>query len=263
MVDAPTSRLGWPILMSVAFRSLFLEASWNLSGQQNIGYAASINPALKSLYKNRPEDLAKAQSRALRFFNTNPTLSGLTIGAALRLEEDMADSRVQEKEGSLIIGSLASVLAAHGDLLFWQAWLPFCCLIGFALTLMSLANGQVTLAPLLIPALFCLLSWPARIGGIFYGYKLGSRAFELIQRFRAARAAEWTKRFNMALTGFLIIYGLKTLENPNKQGQELIAVGAVSSVLFFTLAQRIWPKIGPKSLYLLIVLGLGLTAFVM
>ena len=84
-------------LAGVAFRSLFLEASWNSQGQQNLGLAAAIDPALKLIH---PPGVAlrAARERALEFFNTNPILSGLAIGFLLRLEEEVAADRLSALE---------------------------------------------------------------------------------------------------------------------------------------------------------------------
>jgi PTS system mannose-specific IID component len=245
----------------VAIKSLFLEASWNLVGQQNIGYAAAVSPALQRFYHDRPEDLAEARLRALRFFNTNPTFSGLVIGAALKLEENLAQGLIPERQASLIVSSLASALAAQGDLLFWQAWLPFCALLGFGLTWLSLATGSVTWAPLLIPILFCALAWPVRLGGIFYGYRLGPLVHQVVKRFYVSQIAQWVKRLTVFLTGFLTIFALKTFSSANL-AKELAAVAVVTLILFITLGQRLWPGLGSKAFYLLIVLGLALTTLV-
>ncbi|MDR2140988.1 MAG: PTS system mannose/fructose/sorbose family transporter subunit IID [Deltaproteobacteria bacterium] len=257
--NVPNRELGWPTLLNVAVRSLFLEASWNLVGQQNLGFAAAVSPALRRLYQDQPQELAAAQRRVLRFFNTNPILSGLVIGAALRVEAERAKGLIQDLEGSLIISSLASTLAAHGDMLFWQGWLPLCCLLGFGLTWLGLAPGQLSWAPLVIPALFCALAWPTRVGGIFHGYRLGGQAHKAIKRFHVLFIARWAQRLTVFLTGFLTVYAYKIMPGPASQAKGLAILAIVAVVLFFVLAQRRCPALGPKILYLGLVLSLALT----
>ncbi|MDR1870706.1 MAG: PTS system mannose/fructose/sorbose family transporter subunit IID [Deltaproteobacteria bacterium] len=246
-------------LWRVAARSLFLEASWNLIGQQNLGFAAAVNPALKVLYKAGSEEFVAAQRRVLSFFNTNPVLSGLVIGAALKLEEERAKGLISERDSSLIVSTLASTLAIHGDLLFWQAWLPFSCLMGFGLTWLSLAQGQITFWPLIIPALFGALAWPTRIGGIFYGYRLGATAHRAVAKLKAPLIARVVLRLTVFLTGFLTVYSVKLI-GPKTDGRiwPIFVIAALAPLL--ALAQKRWPKIGYAGLYLLIVFGLTLAA---
>ncbi len=55
--------------LSVAWRSTFLQASWNYERMQNLGFAYAMMPALKKLYKNK-EDRAAALTRHMEFFNS-------------------------------------------------------------------------------------------------------------------------------------------------------------------------------------------------
>jgi PTS system mannose-specific IID component len=246
-----------------------LEASWNLAGQQNIGFAAAVSPVLNFLYKGRPDDLASARQRVLQFFNTNPMLSGLVIGVALKLEEEKARGRIEDRQLNLIISSMASTLAGHGDLLFWQTWLPFCCILGFGLTWLSLAFGQVTWIPLIIPVLFCAFTGPVRFGGLFYGYRRGLETHKSINTFHVKQIVKWVQRLTVLLSGLLTTYSLKLIpevHNPNGSlilSKELFLTAVVVSVLGLVLIQRFCPLVGPKSLYVLTVIGLAsVTVFI-
>ncbi|MDR2423024.1 MAG: PTS system mannose/fructose/sorbose family transporter subunit IID [Deltaproteobacteria bacterium] len=258
---APTQGLSRATLLAVALRSLFLESSWNLIGQQNVGFAAAVNPALRRVYQGRPADLAEARLRVLKFFNTNPMFSGLVIGAALKLEEETAQGLLDENERGLIVAALASSLAIHGDLLFWQSWLPFCSLVGFGLTWLSAAQGQLTLAPLIVPALFCLLAGPARIGGLFCGYRLGRQAHTAAAKYRVPQLARWVLRASVVLVGYLTVRAQGLIPGREPLERVLTVLAVLALVLALVGAQRVWPKLGPMALYLLIVLGLGLVAF--
>jgi hypothetical protein len=263
--SAPRPRLGRATILAVAFRTFFLEASWNHDGQQNLGFAAAINPALKLFYKDRPEELAKARNRDLQFFNTNPVISGLVIGAALKLEEEVADGSLEAERGANLVNALAATLAIPGDLFFWQSWLPFCCLLGFGLTWLSVAAGRLTFSPLLIPILYCALAWPTRIGGIFLGYRQGRKAYEAIERFKIPFFARFFQKFSAGLIGFLAVWGtLRILGEPievlgeTNNPRNFFPLAAAGAVLVPVLAQKLWPKLGPKALYLTIALALAL-----
>lgn len=76
--------------LSVALRSTFLQGSWNYERMQNGGWAFSIIPAIKKLYKT-DEERAEALKRHLEFFNTHPYVASPVIGVTLALEEERAN----------------------------------------------------------------------------------------------------------------------------------------------------------------------------
>jgi len=183
-------------LAGVAFRSLFLEASWNSQGQQNLGLAAAIDPALELIHPPGAA-LRSARERALDFFNTNPILSGLAIGFLLRLEEDVAAARLSPLERNRLSANLNLALASIGDALFWQSWLPFCALAA-VWAVLSLNRWW---APLILPGLFCLAALPVRLGGLYLGYGRGVRVIDLLARLKAQRLAQRIRQVMALLMG--------------------------------------------------------------
>ena len=57
--------VSWAGLVRVFLRSLFLQASWNPRGMQNVGFADAIGPALTELYPE-PAERAKAVAWVLQ-----------------------------------------------------------------------------------------------------------------------------------------------------------------------------------------------------
>ena len=57
--------------VKVWWRHQFLQGSWNYERMQNGGWAFSIIPAIKELYKDK-KDQADALKRHLEFYNTHP-----------------------------------------------------------------------------------------------------------------------------------------------------------------------------------------------
>lgn len=76
--------------LAVAWRSTFLQGSWNYERMQNGGWCFSMIPAIKKLYKTK-EDRAAALKRHLEFFNTHPYVASPILGVTLALEEDRAN----------------------------------------------------------------------------------------------------------------------------------------------------------------------------
>jgi mannose/fructose/N-acetylgalactosamine-specific phosphotransferase system component IID len=227
-----------------------------------MGFAAAVSPALNKIYRDRPEELASARQRVIQFFNTNPMLSGLVIGAALKLEEQRAQGLIAGSRGSLIVSALASSLAGIGDQLFWKTWLPFCSLLGFGLTWISLSQGRLTWAPLAVPAVFCLLSVPIRLGGLFYGYRTGQKAHQAVKKFHVPDIIRWVQRVTIFLTGFLTVFSLKLIPGKPSLSEMPYFLALTGAVFSAAVIQRYRPRIGPAALYLLIILVLALITLI-
>jgi len=182
-------------LAGVALRSLFLEASWNNQGQQNLGLASAIDPALKLIHPPGAA-LRAARERALDFFNTNPVLSGPAIGVVLKLEEEVADGRLGVLERNRLSATLNMALASIGDALFWQSWLPFCALAA----VWAVFSLNQWWAPLILPALFCPPALTLRLGGLYLGYGRGVGIIDLLARVQAQGLA---RRIRQVMAIFL------------------------------------------------------------
>lgn len=180
----------------VALRSLFLEASWNNEGQQNLGLAASIDPALQKIHQS-PDSLRAARERALGFFNTNPIASGLAIGALIKMEEEVTAGLVAVSERDRVEQNLTRTLAAMGDSIFWQSWLPMCCLA----TVWAVLSLDFWWTPLLLPVTFCALAVPVRFIGLYLGYRSGRKIFDLLFKLKIQVYARTLKRTVALLVG--------------------------------------------------------------
>jgi len=111
-------------LLRVFWRCLFLQASWNRRGMQNLGFAYAIDPALRALYPDRAERL-EALRRHLGFFNCHPYMASAIVGGAIHHEERVAVG-LEPRDGPLHYKStLQGPLAALGDAFFWTALRPF------------------------------------------------------------------------------------------------------------------------------------------
>ncbi len=132
---------------SVWLRQFALQACWNYEGMQNVGFAYSILPALRELYADRPDDLLRALKRHLEFFNTNPALAGVILGAAVRLEERAAAGEGDARTiGTFKVGLMGS-LGAIGDSYFWGALKPMASAVG---AILALVNPLLGIAVLLV-----------------------------------------------------------------------------------------------------------------
>jgi PTS system mannose-specific IID component len=77
-------------LLRVGLRANLLQAAWNFERQQGLGWAYALAPALALLYPERATRLERLAEHTA-YFNTQPTLASLALGAAIRAEEARAD----------------------------------------------------------------------------------------------------------------------------------------------------------------------------
>lgn len=109
---------------AVFMRSQLLQASWNYERMQNVGWAYSMIPALKKLYKTE-EDRSQALKRHLEFFNTHPYVAAPILGVTLSLEEEKAAGA--DIDNAAIQGvkiGMMGPLAGVGDPIFWGTLRP-------------------------------------------------------------------------------------------------------------------------------------------
>lgn len=111
------------VLWRVFVRSLFLQASWNPQGMQNLGLAYALYPALKRLYPE-PDKQSEAVRRHLVFFNTHPYVAAAIVGGVLYHEQLIARGDESPERVVKFKAALMGPLAALGDGFFWLSLKP-------------------------------------------------------------------------------------------------------------------------------------------
>ena len=116
--------------LAVAWRSTFIQGSWNYERMQNGGWAFSMIPAIKKLYKTK-EDRAAALKRHLEFFNTHPYIASPILGVTLALEEERANgAAVDDVAIQGVKVGMMGPLAGVGDPVFWFTVRPMLGALG-------------------------------------------------------------------------------------------------------------------------------------
>ena len=171
-----TAALPRLVLWRVLWRSLFIQAGFNPTSLQSLGFLYALLPALRRLYPD-PQAQAQAAKRHLSAFNTHPYASAAIVGGALALEERVARGELPPERVEAFKSSLMGPLAALADGFFWHSLRP--------------AVGAVAAA--LVPiwsvwaAVFFLLAYNAvhltfRATAFLLGYRLGDGLVEALSR---------------------------------------------------------------------------------
>ncbi|GAB4270354.1 MAG: hypothetical protein Kow0029_07030 [Candidatus Rifleibacteriota bacterium] len=186
------------MLVRVAFRSFFLQASWNYRGMMSMGFLYAISPALDAIHDNI-HDREDAYMRHLEYFNTNPYFSSIVMGVTLSLEEKLSHGEIttdiiqDTKEG------LMTACAAIGDGFFWDSWRPF-----VAAAALTFAFGNYLFTPLIFLLLYNLPHLYFRFAGIFWGYTQGTHVIRSLRLFKFPQIRENLRHGTLILLAYLI-----------------------------------------------------------
>ena len=148
--------------IGMILRSLAVQGSWNYETLIGTGFAFTLLPALRTIYRNDPDQLEQALARHGAVFNSHPYLATVAAGAVARLEADGTDPILVQRFKDALRGSLGSL----GDRLVWMAWRPTAVLLGLVLLLLG-APWWIAVAVFLVVynALHLALRvWGLRIG---------------------------------------------------------------------------------------------------
>jgi PTS system mannose-specific IID component len=161
-----------------------VQGSWNYERMLGVGMGYAAEPLLADLATADPRRHAEASVRAAEFFNCNPNLAGLALGATVRAEY----LGVPGEQVSRLRTALCSPLGALGDQLFWAGVVPG--LVGLALVGVALG---LRAWPVLA---FVVLYNVVRLGVAVWALRTGLHAGPEVPR---AIAASWLPRWAGAI----------------------------------------------------------------
>jgi fructoselysine/glucoselysine PTS system EIID component len=159
------------------FRSMALEANFNFETWQNTGFAFSMLPALKKLYRDRAS-MAAALERHLQLFNTSTYGSTLIIGLTAAMEEQNSrDSEFNAESINSVKLGLMGPLAGVFDSLFWGTLKVIAAGVGTSLALKGNLAGAI-----LFILLFNVPHLLLRYQLTFIGYRAGTKFLQRLAR---------------------------------------------------------------------------------
>ena len=148
----PAPQLDQKTLNKMAWRSCFLQASFNYERMQAAGWLYSIIPGLEKIHTNK-NDLAASMSHNLEFFNTHPFLVTFVMGIVLSLEQNKVDIPTIRAVRVAAMGPLGGI----GDALFWLTLVP----ITAGITSNMAINGNAA-APIIFLVIFNAVQFALR-----------------------------------------------------------------------------------------------------
>jgi len=187
------------LAVKVFLSSLFIQASFNYRGMQNLGFAFSVLPLARALKGNK-ERVAALLARHLQLFNTHPYLAAPIIGSVVYVEKNTAD-----KAGPLAVNlksALTCPYAALGDSFFWGSLKPMAAVFSVLLAL-----HDSLLAPLALLLTFNPAHLWIRVMGFVEGYRSGKEGVEFIRRLDLPKLTgqiKWLSLLGLATMGAMV-----------------------------------------------------------
>ena len=239
-----SQRLRGRDLTLMALRASLLQSTWNYERQQGIGWAWALEPALRRLYPD-PEVRRSRLAEHTAYFNTQPTLASLALGAVASLEERRAEGTGPDAESmGRVKGVLGASLAALGDRLFWFTLRPLAACLGVWLAIDGRWWGA-----LVMWLCYNLLHLGVRWAGVRWGYRVGPAVLSggLRNRFEGGTRL-------LASLGAVVIGGiLAWLVAPSGNGPTVLFEASLGAGLGLGLLGALRPRPTPTEW----ALGLG------
>lgn len=230
----PAAMLDKKTLNQMAWRSVFLQGSFNYERMQAAGWLYGIIPGLKKIHTNK-EDLALSMQHNLEFFNTHPFLVTFVMGIVLSLEQEKADVATIRAVRVAAMGPLGGI----GDAIFWFTLVPIAAGISANMAL----DGSI-LAPFVFLAMFNSVQFGARYWLMHWSYDLGTSAIEIITK----NAKEFTR--SASLLGIMVVGALTSLYGGTTTA--LTVPNGDAPIIIQDILDGILPKLIPLGLTLML-----------
>ena len=222
--------------LRMGLRAALLQATWNYERQQGLGWAWALKPAIDRLYPDPARRIALLTEHTA-YFNTQPTLASLALGAVARLEERQLEGEPLDRATvARVKSALGSALAAIGDRLFWLTLRPVAACVGLLFALNGLWYGAV--------AMWACYNWVhlgLRFVGIGWGYREGPDVLGSPLRARLEEFVRRSSAVGAALIGLIVA----TVLVPKGTPRPLVFQTALAAGMLFGLLTAQRPRPSP------------------
>jgi mannose PTS system EIID component len=219
--------------MSVLARSFLIQASWNYHNMIGNGFAFAMLPALRELFGRDPKELDASVRRHLDHFNAHPYLSGLALGATVRLEGDGVDPETVRRFKTAVRGPLGGL----GDSLVWATWLP-------TVSMLALVGWWFGMPVWATVAGFMMVYNAGHLGLRFWGFHSGLHegqgVAQALRRANLSLVGARLQSLTSLILGVLVGAVLSDKGGLADSGALWGVLGAVAFVVGLKIGHRVW-----------------------
>ena len=221
----------------------FAQATQNFERMMGLAFCHVIEPILKKLYKDNPEEYKRALQRHMQYYNTEPQLGALIPGITIAMEE--ARAKGEDVSEELIVNTknaLMGPFAGIGDSMVVGTYSPI--LLSIAMS-MCMNDGNP-----IGPLFFCVVWLVTIVAMQWYlfhrGYSMGNDAANLFFKNKSLADKITT---GLTMMGLIVIGGVASTTVSAK-----ITYQFVSGDMVIGLQEQIFDKIMPGVLPLILTL---------
>ena len=220
--------------IAMFLRLLAVQGAWNYETLMGNGIAFAVEPALRLLPGGRGgEAYRAAMARQTGYFNANPYLAGIAVGALANAELTGQPAERIDRFHTACCGPLGSV----GDRLVWAGWLPACSLLSLAAFGLGLRPAGVVL---LFLGSYNLGTMALRYWGLRAGYRDGLGVATALGAPLLRKGPAQVARASALLAGIAIPLAVRGVVGPARGLLELVfAAAAVGAVTLARLHGRV------------------------
>ena len=221
-----------------AYKRWFLASQicFNYETMQSAGVVYALSPCLEKICKDNPEDLKARLKTHFQFFNTQPWMGGVILGAALAIEESGGENA--NETAAVIKTSLMGPFAGLGDSIFYV--LPMTILGAIAA---YMAQGGSSIG-IVICLAFSLLMF-------FLRYKMWNIGYTQGVKFVTSNQSTLNSITDAASVMGLVVVGALVASNVKATMPLEITIGKSVSKVQTVILDSIMPNLLP----LLVTLG--------
>ena len=249
--------------IKTSLRAYFVQNGFNYGNYQGLGYANTLYPSLKKIYKDDEEGFQEALSSNVEFFNSNPHF--LPFITSMHLV--MLDNGSKPEDARSIKLALMGPLSGIGDSLAQFCLAPLLSTIGASLAMDGLVAG-----PLLFFLGMNIILLSIKLATGLYGYKLGTSIIDVLSEKMAQISAIASMIGVTVISGLAVSFvkvniGIQYVASMPDGGEKIVSVqemldkiapallpGLFTILVFYLIKKKKWTTY--KLIGLTLVLGI-------
>ena len=239
-------KLKFKTLFYIYLRSYFFQGSFSVKDRQNLGFAYCMEPAGKKLWE-KPADRKTFLLRHTEYYNGNPFMVPLVLGAVINMEENLSNGgSVTPEDITRFKTATGQASGAIGDHIFWRTLRPFGLVVGLLCSLtFGLWGVLMFLAIFNIPTSLLKLYW------LLTGYRLGPKVGIAMKNRSLDRIVKLMEKAGGSVISFFVLAFLSGYG----YGLSWITFG---TVLIFVVSTVLYSRLIPHSIVVACSIGIAI-----